>query len=69
MDKDKIRFLGNTITIAHEFGGSTDGDGAQPFVDALYEDYTASGKPDMTDWLRSRLATALRSDWRAAWMD
>lgn len=61
MDKDKIRFLGKTITIAHEFGGSTDGDGAQPFVDALYEEYTAAGKPDVTDWLQSRLATAFEA--------
>ena len=57
LDRDLIVFHGKVITVAQDkFMGSCSGREGEPFVDGLYKEYVAAGRPATPeDWLGKRL--------------
>lgn len=62
LDQQRIRFLGKAISAAQALGGSVEGDEAEPFVRALYEEWLGAGVAldQAPAWLAARLANEFR---------
>ncbi|MBC8217420.1 MAG: hypothetical protein H8E73_03050 [Planctomycetes bacterium] len=71
MNRELVVFHGKIMTVArNEFAASCDGKDAEPFVDSLYEQYNAAGRPEVYSWLKAELGKHfLCVDERPQWVE
>jgi hypothetical protein len=57
LDPQRIRFLGKAIGAAHRLGGSVEGDAAEAYVSALYQEWLGTGLAldQAPSWLAARM--------------
>ncbi len=57
LDRDMLLFQGKAMSFAdEEFAASFEGKGGEKFLDDLYAQYQAAGKPEVRSWLKNELA-------------
>jgi hypothetical protein len=62
LDQQRIRFLGKAIVAAQALGGSVEGDEAEAYVGALYQEWLGTGLAldQAASWLADRMANEFR---------